>query len=165
MNNKSARCVIIRLSFTVFFLIQVCCLGAVGFEWLIVSAALAQFWAVTQINYPHYHWVGPEWAGPELAVRGLTAVFLMVMFLQVNARALPSQNPDVKINNFLVPVLMFGILAHFSAGLVDEYIGPLDKKIRLASVPVIILIDYYVALRPSRTHPTNLVPRVLSLPS
>ena len=94
-------------------------MGAVRFAWLIVSAALAQFWAVTQNNYPDYHWVGPEWAGPELAVRGLTAVFLMVMFLQVNARALPSQNPDVKINNFLVPVLMFGILAHFSACLLS----------------------------------------------
>lgn len=113
-----------------FFYFQVCCLGAVGFAWLMISAALAEFWAVTQNNYPDYHWVGPEWAGPELTMRGLTTVFLMVMFLQVNSRALPLKNPDVKINHFLVPVLMLGILAHFSACLVDQYIGPLERKIR-----------------------------------
>lgn len=105
-------------------------MGAVGFAWLMISAALAEFWAVTQNNYPDYHWVGPEWAGPELTMRGLTTVFLMVMFLQVNSRALPLKNPDVKINHFLVPVLMLGILAHFSACLVDQYIGPLERKIR-----------------------------------
>ena len=114
-------------------------MGAVGFAWLMISAALAQFWAITQDNYPVYHWVGPEWAGPELTVRGLTTVFLMVMFLQVNARALPSKNPDVKINYFLVPVLMLGILAHFSACLVDQYIGPLERKIRLAIKAVIYI--------------------------
>ena len=112
-------------------------MGAVGFAWLMISAALAEFWAVTQNNYGHYHWVGPGWAGPELAVRGLTTVFLMVTFLQVNARALPLKNPEVQINHFLVPVLILGILAHFSACLVDQYIGPLARKIRLANIPVI----------------------------
>ena len=127
------------LTFRLYFYSQVCCLGAIGFAWLMISAALAGFWAVTQNNYPDYHWVGPEWAGPELIVRGLTAVFLMIMFLRVNARALPLKNPDVKINHFLVPLLMLAILAHFSACLVDQYIGPLDRKIRLAIIPVVHL--------------------------
>lgn len=102
-------------------------MGAVGFACLMIDAALAEFWAFTQHNPD---WVGPKWAGPEVAARGLTTVFLMVLFLQVNARALPFRNPDVKINHFLVPVLMLGILAHFSASLIDQYIGPLERKIR-----------------------------------
>ena len=60
--------------------------------------------------------------------RALTTLFLMVLFLQVNARALPLRNPDVKINHFLVPVLMLGIMANFAACLVDQYIGPLDWR-------------------------------------
>lgn len=113
-------------------------MGAVGFAYLMIEAALAEFWAVTQHSNPD--WVGPGWAGPELVVRGLTTVFLMVLFLQVNARALPVQNPDVKINHFLVPVLMLGILAHFSACLIDQYIGPVNRKIRL----VVIIHDAVV---------------------
>lgn len=123
-------------------------MGAVGFAWLMISAALAGFWALTQNNYPDYHWVGPEWAGPELIVRGLTTVFLMILFLRVNARALPSKNPDVEINHFLVPVLMLAILAHFSACLVDQYIGPLDRKIRLAIIPVTYLYPCVTPHRP-----------------
>ena len=115
-------------------------MGAVGFACLMIDAALAEFWAVTQHTSPD--WVGPEWAGPEVAARGLTTVFLMVLFLQVNARALPFKNPDVKINHFLVPVLMLAILAHFSACLIDQYIGPLNRKIRLVVTVSIIIHSY-----------------------
>ena len=89
-----------------------------------IKAALAEFWAVTQHPYHNY-----RWAGAELVARGLTTLFLMVLFLQVNARALPLRNPGVKINHFLVPVLMLGIMADFAACLVDQYIGPLDRRI------------------------------------
>ena len=90
-----------------------------------INAALAQFWASSQHYLRSYHW-----ACAELSVRGLTATFLMVMFLHVNARALPLNNPDVKINHFLVPALMLGVMANCAACLVDQYFGPLDKRIR-----------------------------------
>lgn len=111
-----------------------------------IDAALAEFWAVTQHINPD--WIGPGWAGPELVVRGLTTVFLMVLFLQVNARALPVQNLDVKINHFLVPVLMLGILAHFSACLIDQYIGPLNRKIRLVVIIHVALVPRHTLTRP-----------------
>ena len=104
---------------------QACCLGSVGFASLMINAALAQFWASSQHYLRSYHW-----ACAELSVRGLTATFLMVMFLHVNARALPLNNPDVKINHFLVPALMLGVMANCAACLVDQYFGPLDKRIR-----------------------------------
>ena len=90
-----------------------------------IKAALAEFWGNSHHPFHDY-----RWAGAEVAVRGLTTLFLMVLFLQVNARELPLRNPDVKINHFLVPVLMLGIMADFAACLVDEYIGPLDQRIK-----------------------------------
>ena len=93
-----------------------------AFTSLMIKAALAEYWAVGYHDY--------RWAGLELAARGLTTLFLMVLYLKVHARALPLRNPDVRINHFLVPVLMLGIMAAFASSLVDEYIGPLDWRIR-----------------------------------
>ena len=90
-----------------------------------MKAALAEFWAVSAHPHPNY-----RWAGAELAARGLTTLFLMYLFLKVDARALALRNPDVKINHFLVPVLLFGIMADFAACLVDQQIGPLDVRVR-----------------------------------
>ena len=90
-----------------------------------VKAAIAVFWADKSHPYHSY-----RWAGAELASRGLTTLFLMYVFLKVDARALPLQNPGVKINHFLVPVLTLGIIADFAASLVDQQIGPLDCRFR-----------------------------------
>ena len=101
-----------------------------------IKAALAVYWAQIDSALHKY-----RWAGAELVMRGLTTLFLMYLFLKVNPRALPLRNPQVKINHFLVPVLMFGITANFAACLVDQQLGSLDRILRycnqsLARIPL-----------------------------
>ena len=90
-----------------------------------IKAALAVYLAHIDSTLRKY-----RWAGAELLMRGLTTLFLMYLFLKINPRALPLRNPQVKINYFLVPVLMFEIAANFAACLVDQQIGPLDQILR-----------------------------------
>ena len=90
-----------------------------------IKAALAVYWAQMESALHKF-----RWAGLELVMRGLTTLFLMYLFLVVNPRALPLRNAQVKINHFLVPVLMFGITANFASCLVDQQIGPLDQILR-----------------------------------
>ncbi|XP_074615990.1 uncharacterized protein LOC141875580 [Acropora palmata] len=105
--------------------IMVCFFAAAGFSSLMIKAALAVYWAQIESAWHKY-----RWAGAELVMRGLTTLFLMYLFLKVNPRALHLRNPQVKINHFLVPVLMFGITANFASCLVDQQIGPLDQILR-----------------------------------
>ncbi|XP_015756387.1 PREDICTED: uncharacterized protein LOC107335853 isoform X4 [Acropora digitifera] len=105
--------------------IMVCFFAAAGFSSLMIKAALAVYWAQIESALHTF-----RWAGVELVMRGLTTLFLMYLFLIVNPRALPLRNPQVKINHFLVPVLMFGITANFASCLVDQQIGPLDQILR-----------------------------------
>ncbi|XP_015756375.1 PREDICTED: uncharacterized protein LOC107335850 isoform X2 [Acropora digitifera] len=105
--------------------IMVCFFAAAGFSSLMIKAALAVYWAQMESALHKF-----RWAGLELVMRGLTTLFLMYLFLVVNPRALPLRNAQVKINHFLVPVLMFGITANFASCLVDQQIGPLDQILR-----------------------------------
>ncbi|XP_067052245.1 uncharacterized protein [Acropora muricata] len=105
--------------------IMVCFFAAAGFSSLMIKAALAVYWAQIESALHTF-----RWAGVELVTRGLTTLFLMYLFLKVNPRALHLRNPQVKINHFLVPVLMFGITANFASCLVDQQIGPLDQILR-----------------------------------
>ena len=107
-----------------------------------IKAALAVYLAQIESVWHKY-----RWAGAELVMRGLTTLFLMYLFLKVNPRAFPLRNPQVKINHFLVPVLMFGITANFAACLVDMQIGPLDRILRYrnqppTSIPIILLLAF-----------------------
>ena len=56
----------------------------------------------------------------------------------VNAQAFPRQNPGVKSNYFVVPVIMFGILSTFIETLVDQYVGAVDSAIRFVLMTTII---------------------------
>ncbi|XP_074617652.1 uncharacterized protein LOC141876796 isoform X2 [Acropora palmata] len=105
--------------------IMVCFFAAAGFSNLMIKAALAVYWAQMESAWHKF-----RWAGAELVMRGLTTLFLLYLFLKINPRALHLRNPRVKINHFLVPVLMFGITANFVACLVDQQIGPLDQILR-----------------------------------
>ena len=58
----------------------------------------------------------------------------MFMFMKINARALPQQNPDVKMNHFCVPVVMSGILSAFVETLIDQYVGPMDSAVRFVAI-------------------------------
>ena len=49
---------------------------------------------------------------------------------KVNARSLPLQNLNRKLNYLLVPVIMLGILSVFVETLLDQYEAPLDMKLR-----------------------------------
>ena len=96
-----------------------------------VKAAIAGYWAATvhdrrDIEDPPYM----AWDAARFTVRSVTTVFLMYLFMKVNARALPEQNPDVTENHFLVPVIILGIFSVFGETLIDQYVGPLDGTLR-----------------------------------
>lgn len=106
-------------------------MGAAGVTCWLVKAAIAGFWAATahdrsDIDDPSYM----VWDTAKFTVLGLSTAFFMGLFMKVNARAFPIQNPTNTTNHVLVPVVMFGILSVFFESLTDQYVGPLDKRIR-----------------------------------
>ncbi len=119
--------------FSIFFLLllfQVCCLGAVGFTCWMIKAPISGYWAAIanermDIDDPPYF----AWVVPRYAWRAISTAFLMGLFLKVDLRSLPLKNPD-KINHFLVPLLIWAIFAAFCESVIDQYVGPLDSKLR-----------------------------------
>ena len=106
-------------------------MGAVGFTCWMVKAAISGYWAVTEnerkdIDDPPYF----AWVVARYAARGISTLFLMGLFLKVDARSLPLKNHDVRINHFLVPAAMLAILGAFLESLIDQYVGPLDSRLR-----------------------------------
>ncbi|KAK2559707.1 hypothetical protein P5673_017797 [Acropora cervicornis] len=121
--------------------IMVCCFGAVGFLCWIMHAAIAGYWAVTaddrhDIKDRSY----ATWDSVKFGVRGLSTAFIMYLFTVVNAQAFLQQNPGVKSNHFVVPVIMFGILSTFIETLVDQYVGAVDSAIRCETKEQIVKI-------------------------
>lgn len=113
---------------------QVCCLGAVGFTCWMIKAPISGYWAATandrtDIRDPPCF----TWIVARFTARGLSTAFLMGLFLKVDARSLPQKNPDVKKNHFLVPAMMLAILGAFLESLVDQYVGPLDSRLRFVT--------------------------------
>ena len=74
------------------------------------------------------------WIVARFTARGIATAFLMGLFLKVDVRSLPQKNPDVKMNHFLVPVMMLAILGAFLESLVDQYVGPLDSRLRFVPI-------------------------------
>ena len=109
-------------------------MGAVGFTCWMIKAPISGYWAVTanerlDINdSPYFAWVVARYAA-----RGISTLFLMGLFLKVDARFLPQKNRDVMINQFLVPATMLAILGAFLESLIDQYVGPLDSRLRFVS--------------------------------
>ena len=99
-----------------------------------IKAPISGYWAVTanerlDINdSPYFAWVVARYAA-----RGISTLFLMGLFLKVDARFLPQKNRDVMINQFLVPATMLAILGAFLESLIDQYVGPLDSRLRFVS--------------------------------
>ena len=100
-----------------------------------IKAAIACYWAATRHERrdtgddPSY--IG--WDAAKFVVRSVTTVFLMGLFMQVNAKAFPLKNPNKPINYILEPARMLGIISLFLESLVDQYLG-LDEVIRLVMV-------------------------------
>ena len=84
-------------------------MGAVGFtDWMIKAPISGYYyWAVTahgrmDIDNPSYF----AWLSAKDVARGISTAFLMGLFLKVDALSLPKKNLDVKMNHFLVPILI-----------------------------------------------------------
>ena len=107
-------------------------MGAVGFTCWLIKAAIACYWAATRHERGD---IGDDvnWDAAKFVVRCVTTVFLMGLFMQVNAKAFPLKNPNKTINYLLVPALMLEIFSVFLGSLIDQYLG-LDAVIRLVMV-------------------------------
>ena len=105
-------------------------MGAVGFTCWIMKASLTAFWASigSKGDVADDSYFG--WAAAKLGVRGIGTLFLMVVFAKVNARVIARRNPDVKINHFLVPAMMLGILSEFVGSVIDQDVGPVEKRLK-----------------------------------
>ena len=66
---------------------------------------------------------------------GDTTAFLIGLFLKVDTQTVSTGSRSVKMNHFLVPTLMLIILGTFLEALIDQYVGLLDRKVRLAKEP------------------------------
>ena len=109
-------------------------MGAVGFTCWMIKAPISGYWAVTanerlDIDDSRYF----AWLVAKYAARCISTLFLMGLFLKVDARSLPQRNRDVRINQFLVPATMLAILGAFLESLIDQYMGPLDSRLRFVS--------------------------------
>ena len=100
-----------------------------------VKAAMSGYWAASandgmDDDYHTYF----AWASGKYYARGISTVFLMGLFLKVDVRSLPQRNPDVIRNHFLVPAVMLAIFFAFAESLIDQYVGPVDSRLRFVSM-------------------------------
>ena len=93
------------------------------------KAPIAGYWAFIGVGDPSYFC----WVAAKYIVRGIAIVFLMGLFLKVDAREMPLTNHDVKLNHFLVPTVILTILGTFLESLIDQYVGQLDTLLRFAT--------------------------------
>ena len=96
-----------------------------------MKATIVAYWACarTDISSPSSYFA---WDAAKFSVRGIAAAFLMGLFLKVDARTVPMGNLNVAMNHFLVPTVMLTIFGTFVEALIDQYVGPIDRKLRLA---------------------------------
>ena len=99
-----------------------------------IKATISGYWAVIanqrmDIDDPPYF----AWVVARYAARAISTAFLMGVFMKVDVRSLPKKNLDVKMNHFLVPAVLLAILGAFSESLIDQYVGPLDSRLRFVA--------------------------------
>ena len=92
------------------------------------KAPIAAYWAHTDVDAIHSSYF--SWVAVKFIARGVTTVFLMGLFLKVDARTMPLNNLNVTLNHFLLPVLMLTILGTFLESLISQHVGPLDSKLQ-----------------------------------
>ena len=113
-----------------------------------VKAAIVAYLAATAASaHDRNDFADPlymAWAAAKFIVRGLTTAFIMFLFMKVNVRALPLNNPTERINHFLVPVVMLGIFSVFLETLIDQYVGSVDPTLRFVREfkPVLLLLTF-----------------------
>ena len=75
------------------------------------------------------------WNAAKFSVRGIATAFLTDLFLIVDTPTMSMGSRNAKMNHFLVPTVMLTIFGTFLETLIDQYVWPLDRKIRLAKEP------------------------------
>ena len=101
-----------------------------------MEAVIACFWAAKgkhrgDIDNSYLSYI--TWTAAKFIIRSITTAFLIFLFTNINARALPVLNQSIK-NYVLVPAVMLGVLSMFGEGLVDQKLGPVDHLLRFVSV-------------------------------
>lgn len=99
-----------------------------------MEAVIACFWAAKgkhRGNIKILSYI--TWTAAKFIIRSITTAFLIFLFTNINARALPVLNQSTK-NYVLVPAVMLGVLSMFGEGLVDQKFGPVDHLLRFVSV-------------------------------
>ena len=122
-------------------------MGAVGFTCWMIKAPISGYWAVTanerldNVDSRYFAWLAAKYVA-----RGISTLFLMGLFLKVDARSLPQKNREVRINQFLVPATMLVILGAFLESLIDEHVGLLDSRLRFVSKcsHALFFFDFYL---------------------
>ena len=100
-----------------------------------MKAVIACFWAANEKHRGDIWNLGSyiPWTAAKFTIRSITTAFLIFLFTNINARALPVLNQSTK-NYVLVPVVMLGVLSMFGEGLVDQIFGRVDDLLRFVSV-------------------------------
>ncbi|KAL9975526.1 hypothetical protein ACROYT_G012696 [Oculina patagonica] len=96
--------------------IMVCCLGAVGFTCWMIKAPISGYWAVT--------------ANERMDIDAYDPPYFAWVVARFTISAPEKPEKDVKMNHFLVPTVMLAILGAFLETLIDQYVGPLDSRLR-----------------------------------
>lgn len=101
-----------------------------------MEAVIACFWAAKGKHRGDIKNLSPSyipWTAAKFIIRSITTAFLIFLFTNINARALPVLNQSIK-NYVVVPVVMLGVLSMFGEGLVDQKFGLVDDLLRFVSV-------------------------------
>lgn len=116
---------------------QISCLGAVGFAYWMIRALITAYWTWARTDVDDAGSASLAWNTAKFRVHGITTAFLMGLFHIVDTPTVSNSigSRNVKMNHFLVPAVMPTILGTFLGMLIDQYVGPLARKMRLVKEP------------------------------
>ena len=102
-----------------------------------IRALIASYWTCARTDVDDPGSANLAWNAAKFSVRGITTAFYMGLFHIVDSPTLSNSigSRNVKMNHFLVPAVMPTILGTFLGILIDQYVGPLARKMRLVKEP------------------------------
>ena len=101
-----------------------------GFICWLLKGSIVAYWAVNGKDLTDVEQSGFPWFAAKLLVRGLTTAFLIFLFMKLDAVTTPQENRHVLSYHFQVSAMTLMILATFLECLIDQYFGPVDKRLR-----------------------------------
>ena len=57
----------------------------------------------------------------------------MGLFLKVKVQSLARRNSEMIRNYFLVPAMILAIFGAFAESLIDQFVGPVDRRLRFVT--------------------------------